>query len=215
MSSGSDKVVALRRLLDDRFPPAHRRDTRAIPTGVPAIDRALGGGLLTGTITEFVSSVPSAGNALSLHAIILATRLARQRVAIVDAANAFDLEAFDDDALAHLVWIRCPSLNECWRAADLAARDPNYTVVAIDVRGFPERALLRTKDTIWTRLQRAAEQAETALLIQTTTPIVPNAARRLVFSVPLITDVLTSPRSDLVNSVTVELQRQRTREHTG
>lgn len=215
MSSGSDKVVALRRLLDERFPAARRRDTRAIPTGVPAIDDALGGGLLTGTLTEFVSAVPSAGSQLSLGSVLLSTRLARQRIALVDAANAFDLETFDDDALAHIVWVRCASLHECWRAADLAARDPNYAIVAVDVRGFPERALLRTKDSIWVRLQRATEQAETALLVQTTTAIVPNAARRLVFNAPLAQGALTTSRASLVASLPIELQRQRTREHAG
>lgn len=213
MSSGSDKVVALRRLLDERFPAARARTARCVPTGVPAIDQALGGGLLTGTLTEFVSECPSAGCQLSIGSLLRSTRLNRQRVALIDTANAFDLEAFDDDALAHLVWVRCPSLSECWRAADLAARDPNYAVVVVDVRGFPERALLRTKDSIWTRLQRAAEQSETVLLIQTTTPLVPNAARRIGFSTPLTSDALTTSRADLIAAVHVELQRQRTREH--
>jgi RecA/RadA recombinase len=215
MSSGSDKVVALRRLLDERFPAARRRESRTVPTGVPAVDRALGGGLLTGTLTEFVSATPSAGSQLSLGSVLLSTRLARQRIALVDAANAFDLETLDDDALAHVVWIRCGSLDECWRAADLAARDPNYSVVAVDVRGFPERALLRTKDSIWTRLQRAAEQAETALLIQTTTPLVPNAAHRLVFAGPMGGAAMRSGRDSLLELLSVELQRQRRQAHTG
>ncbi len=211
MSSGSDKVVALRRLLDERFPASRQRAARTIPVGIAAIDHSLGGGLHTGTLTEFVSAAPSAGSQLSLGAVLLATRLARQRIALIDAANAFDLESLDDDALAHVVWVRCSSLDECWRAADLAARDPNYAVVAVDVRGFSERALLRTRDSIWTRLQRAAEQAETALLIQTTTPLVPNAARRLVFAQPLDAGSLDTARLSLTEGVHVELQRQRQR----
>lgn len=214
MSSGSDKVVALRRLLDERFPPTRRRDARFIPTGAPSIDRALGGGLLTGTLTEFVSAVPSCGSQIGVGSLLSSTRLGRQRVALIDAANAFDLEVFDDDALAHLVWIRCSSLSECWRAADLVARDPNYAVVVVDVRGHAERTLLRTRDSIWMRLQCATEQAETALLVQTTTALVPNAARRLVFSTPLAENALTTLRADLIASVSVESHRQRIREHT-
>lgn len=214
MSSGSDKVVALRRLLDERFPAAHPRESRLIPTGVPAVDRLLVGGLVTGTLTEFVSAVPSAGSQLSLGSLLLSTRLARQRVALVDAAGSFDLTGLDDDAVAHLVWVRCATLNESWRAADLVARDPNYAVIVIDVRGFPERELLRTKDSVWVRLQRAAEHAETALVVQTTTPLVPNAAMRLTFTQPLDGRTLTQPRLDVLATLAPTLQRSRQRTRT-
>ena len=212
MPMESDKVVALRRLLAARFPAARRRESRTIPTGVPALDRLLAGGLHTGTLTEFVSAVASGGSQSSLGSLLLTTRLARQRIAWIDAAGSFAVEDFDDDALAHLVWVRCQSLNESWRAADLAARDPNYAVVVIDVRGWPERALLRTRDAVWVRLQRAAEQAETAIAVQTTTPLVPNAARRVVFATPLTGDVFTQPRAALLSAIAVELQRGRGRE---
>lgn len=217
MSAGSDRVVALRRLLDERFPPARRHDSRRIPTGVPAVDDALGGGLQTGSLTEFVSEHPSAGCQLSLAALLASTRANRQRVALVDAAQSFDIEGFDDAAIAHIVWVRCESLDACWRAADLVARDPNYAVTVIDVRGFPERMLLRVRDSIWTRLQRACEQADTALLVQTTTALVPNAARRLAFSLPLPVDALTTGRAELIAMLPVELKRQRyrAREHAG
>lgn len=214
MSSSSDKVLALRRLLDERFPVAAPRETRLISTGVPQLDGLLDGGLCTGTLTEFVSSEPSAGSQLSLGSILLSTRLSRKRMALVDAANAFDVETFDDDLLAHVVWIRAGKLADCWRAADLATRDPNYAVVAIDVRGFPERELLRTKDGVWVRLQRAAEQAETALVIQTTTPLVPNAARRITFVNALASDSLVQLRADLIENLAPELQRVRIRTGT-
>jgi RecA/RadA recombinase len=214
MSPESDKVVALRRLLDERFPAARRRESRTVPTGVPALDRLLSGGLHTGTLTEFVSAVASGGCQSSVGSLLLSTRLARQRVALIDAAGSFDLEGFDDDGLAHLVWVRCASLGDCWRAADLVARDPNYAVVVIDVRGWPERALLRTRDSIWVRLQRAAEQAETAIAIQTTTPLVPNAARRVVFAQPLNGEALTQSRLTLLGTIEVELQRVRVRENS-
>jgi len=118
----------------------------------------------------------------------------------------------DDDAIAHLVWVRCPSLEAAWRSADLAARDPNYAVVAIDVRGFPESALLRTRDSVWVRLQRAAEQADTAVLVQTTTPLVPNAACRAVFRQPLPDEAPLMPRTGLLASIAVERHRMRARE---
>lgn len=215
MPPESDKVIALRRLLDERFPAATQRERRLVPTGVPGLDAALGGGLLTGTLTEFVSEVPSGGSQSSLRSLLFSTRLARQRVALVDAAGTFDLGGLDDDAVAHLVWVRCASLTETWRAADLVARDPNYAVVVIDVRGFPVRELLRTKDTVWMRLQRAAESAETAIAVQSETAIVPNAARRVVFAQPLEGFALMQPRVDVIASLAPDLQRSRVRAHGG
>lgn len=211
MPPESDKVVALRRLLDARFPTARRKVQRHVPTGVPSLDALLDGGLLTGTITELVSAVPSGGSQLALGCILLTARDARQRVALVDAVGSFDPTGLDDDAVAHLVLARCTTLAACWRAADLAARDPNYAVVILDTRGFPERELLRTKDSIWVRLQRAAEQAETALAVQTTTALVPNAAKRVVFATPLDCTALLTPRADLVAHLEIELQRTRVR----
>ena len=214
MSSGSDKVVALRRLLDERFPAAHPRESRLIPTGVPAVDELLAGGLVTGTLTEFVSAVASGGNQVTLGTLLLSTRLARQRVALVDVAQSFDLTGLDDDAVAHVVWVRCATLNETWRAADLVARDPNYAVVVIDVRGLPERELLRTKDSVWVRLQRAAEHTETAVVVQTTTPLVPNAAMRLTFAQPLDGRTLTQPRLEVIHGLAPTLHRSRQRART-
>jgi hypothetical protein len=210
MSPRSDKVIVLRRLLAERFPatrpPAARR---VVATGVAPIDARLGGGLATGALTELVSLVPSAGNQLALGSMLAATREACQRVALIDAAGTFDLEGFDDDSLAHLVWVRCGSLAESWRAVDLAARDPNYRVVVLDLRGFSVRELQRTRDAVWVRLQRAAEQADTALAVQTTAAVVPNAGARLLFPEPLADDAFLHPRTDLCTDVVVERQRFR------
>lgn len=209
MPPESEKVVALRRLLDQRFPAARARARRIIPTRVSQIDALLGGGLLTGTITEFVSGVPSGGSQLAVASLILATRAACQRVALVDAAGTFDLSGFDDDAMSHVVWVRCHSLAEAWRAADLGARDPNYSAVILDVRGFPVRELLRTRDSIWIRLQRAAEHTDVALLVQTESAVVPNAGARIVFSHALGDGTLTTDRATVTMEVAVELQRAR------
>ncbi len=209
MSSGSEKIVALRSLIDARFPAAHRGARRVVPTGIPRIDELLHGGLATGSLTELVSAVPSGGSQLTLGGILLSTRLSRQRVAVVDAANAFDASGFDDDTLAHLVWVRCGSLAECWRCADVLARDPNFAVVSVDVRGFAPRELLRTRDSIWVRLQRAAEHADTALTVQSDTAVVPNAGARLIFNRPLADDALIAPRALLAGAITAELQRVR------
>ena len=215
MPPESDQVVALRRLLEERFPAAPLRTRRIVPTGVRQIDALLHGGLVTGLLTEFVSVVPSGGSQLTFGSILISTRRARQRVALVDAADGFSLDGLGDESVAHLVWVRCGSLAESWRAADLVVRDPNYSVIVIDVRGFPERELLRTRDAIWVRLQRAAEQADTAVAIQTCLAVVPNAAVRVVFAQPLDGRALTQPRVDVVEAIGVELERMRLRAREG
>jgi hypothetical protein len=145
--------------------------------------------------------------------LLTGTRISRQRVALIDAAGAFDIEGFDDDLIAHLVWVQCATLSECWRAADLVARDPNYAAVVIDVRGQPVRELMRTKDSVWIRLQRAAEQAETSILIQSDTAIVPNATVRVAFMAPLPANAHLAPRQDIIRGITPEVQRIRTRQN--
>ena len=215
MPSESAKVVALRRLLDERFPAAPQRARQVVPTGVRQIDALLHGGLVTGLLTEFVSVVPSGGSQLALGSILISTRLARQRMALIDAADSFGLDGLDDDAVAHLVWVRCGSLAETWRAADLVVRDPNYSVVVIDVRGFPAREILRTRDAVWVRLQRAAEQADTAVAVQTCSAAVPNAAVRVIFAQALESQALTRPRVEVVDAINVELERLRVRAREG
>ena len=212
MPTPSDKVVALRRLLDERHPAARPREHRIIPTGVPHLDEVLGGGIRTGALTEFVSTCASTGSQTSLGSLLKLTRLARQRIAIVDAAGAFDIETLDNDLIAHVVWIRCQNLSECWRTADLVARDPNYAVTVVDVRGLPLRALLRTRDSIWVRLQRAVEQAETALLVQSHSSIAPNAAYRVEFCEPMPPQDLLSPRREITARISPLLQRRRMRQ---
>lgn len=210
MPPGSDRIVALRRLLAERHPTARPRAVRCVSTGIARLDDLLGGGLHTGGLTEFVSERASTGSQTCIGELLLATRLARQRIALVDAARAFDPTGLDDDALAHLVWVRCAGLAECWRAADLVARDPNFAVVVIDVRGLPVREVLRTRDAVWVRLQRAVEQVESVLLVQSDAAVVPNATCRVVFSAAIPPAALLAPRPAVAAGVAPVLQKIRT-----
>lgn len=209
MPPETTRVAALRRLLDERWTGSPVRSRRVVPTGVPQIDELLEGGLGTGTLTEFVSVVPSGGAQLALGSLLLAARVARRRIALLDASGAFALDGLDDDAVAHVVWVRCPTLAVCWRAADLAARDPNYSVVVLELRGVPVAELQRTRSSVWVRLQRAVEETDTALLVQTTRAVVPNARARISFAQPLDPACLTAPRSVVLRGVAVEWQRLR------
>ena len=112
--------------------------------------------------------------------LLVTTRNARQRVALVDAADGFAPECVPGDALRHLVWVRPRSLAETMAAADVLVRDGNYAVVIMDLRGLAERELLTLPKAQWHRLQRAAESRPAAVLVQTTRGLVPAVPWRLL-----------------------------------
>ncbi len=206
----SPTLADLRRLIADRFPTSPTRDGRFVATGIAAVDDALGGGLGTGTFTEIVSSGPSCGGQLITAALIETTRLAGQRLALLDAADTFAPDVFADDALnAHLVWFRGTHLKAFWQAADIVLRDANFTAIIIDLRALPERELKRTPATTWYRLQRAIEQSEAAVLVHTDYAVVPCADRRLVLAEPLTMAAFKTDRHALQATLRPQLQLQR------
>jgi hypothetical protein len=204
-------LADLRRLLADRFPTSPARDGRVVATGVLAVDEALGGGLGAGTFTEVVSARPSCGGQLITTALIEATRTAGQRLALLDAANAFAMDSFDhDNALtAHLVWFRGTHLRAFWQAVDIVLRDANFAAVVMDLRSLPEFEIKRTPATTWYRLQRAIEQSEAAVLVHTDFAVVPCANRRLILAEPLTMAAFKTDRRELQAALRPQLQLQR------
>ena len=209
MPAASEKLHALRDLLARRFPDtAATVQGQRIATDLPAIDNSTGG-LPTGAITEIVCSAPSGGGTLLLARILEASRQQRLRVALVDGANTFDPQSFTQDALAHLVWVRCHTLHETMQAADLLARDANFGLVLVDVRGLSERELRREPSTSWYRLQRAAEQNGLPLVIATPFVLVPSAMLRFVLDHSHSASALENERPSLTNKLAPTVQRQR------
>ena len=139
MPAAPVNLAGLRALLAGRFPEKARRSDHGVPTGVPAVDDALGGGLPAGRLTELVSAAPSSGGQTVLARLLVATRAARVRVALVDGADGFAPEAVPADALRHLVWVRGRDLADAMAAADLLVRDGNYAVLVLDLRGCAAR----------------------------------------------------------------------------
>ena len=178
-----------------------------MPTGVPALDAALGGGLPAGRLTELVSTAAGTGGQLVLTRILHATRHARQRVALIDAADCFAPDSVPGDDLQHLVWVRPTALTTALAAADVLVRDGNYAVVLLDLRGLAETALRRTPATHWHRLHRAAESRPAAVLVQTTLELVPAVPWRLVLREPLGLGARRKPRDDLAAQLQVEIVR--------
>jgi hypothetical protein len=200
-------LAELRTLLAARLPTRARKAGGAVPTGVRALDDALGGGLPAGQLTELVSAGPSSGGQTVLAQLLLTTRGAQQRVALIDGADGFAPEAVPADTLRHLVWVRARNPEQALAAADLLVRDGNYAVVVLDLRGLGERALLKQPASVWHRLHHAAGGAAPAVLVQTTTPLVAAVPWRLVLraALPLLRQRV--PREVLAAGLTFEIAR--------
>lgn len=199
-------IAALRSLVA-AWTPAPPAPGGGIATGVPAVDAALGGGLPRGRITELVSPRPGCGGELVLATLLARTRAARQRVALVDAADGFDPAAHRADALRHLVWVRAPSPAGALACADVLVRDGNYAVVVLDLRGVPARELSRQPAPVWHRLRLAAQPNPGAILVQSAAGCVPAVAWRLVLRTPAALPGLRRPQAERAAALTVEVER--------
>lgn len=206
----SPSLADLRQLLAARFPTATRRGESLVPTGIEALDHALGGGLPGGAFTELVCA-PSGGGGLALAGLITETRKARQRLALIDAANGFSPEDQPPELLEHIVWCRCggADLSPLWLVADLILRDAHFSAAVLDLRGVPERALLRTPGSTWYRLQRAVEQSSIATLVLSPTPVVPGVRHRFRLASPHHAPDLRAGREDLAVALSPQHERAR------
>jgi hypothetical protein len=142
-----------------------------------------------------------------LARLLAATRAARQRMALVDGADGFAPGAVPEDALRHLVWVRCRGPEQAFAAADIFVRDGNYAALVIDLRGCAERVLRRTPSSVWYRLQRAAEGGSVAVLVQTAFPLVPAVPWRLVLDGPLSLDDAGAPLEAIAARLAVRTER--------
>ncbi|MBK8475930.1 MAG: hypothetical protein IPL39_06345 [Opitutaceae bacterium] len=206
MSRPPVSVADLRQLLAARFPGKAGKSAGCVPTGVPAIDEALGGGLPAGRLTELVAAGAGSGGQSVLAQLLQTTRAGRQRVALIDGAETFAPEAVVPDSLQHLVWVRCGTVVQALSAADMLVRDGNYAVVVVDLCGCAQRELRRTPATVWHRLHRAA-QSGGAVLVKTPYPLVPAVTWRLVLPAVYCLDDQRLPRAVLTAHLPVEIDR--------
>ena len=109
-------AVALRSQIEaalaDRIPAALTPSPRTLrpvfPTGIGAVDEALGGGLPVGALTEMVGAECSGRTALALAFVARLTRTEKV-CAWVDVSDALSPEAAAASGvdLARLLWVRC------------------------------------------------------------------------------------------------------------
>ena len=214
MSAAPKSLAALRTLLAERFPTVPRTIGRVLATGIAGIDEATGG-LPLSAITEVICARPSCGGQLLIGQLLAATRATRTRVALIDSTDSFDPASFNEDLLAHLVWVRCTSTSTALSAADLLARDTNLGLVVLDLRRAPEPDLRRTPSTQWYRLQRAVEPTDLALLVETPRASVPSAHVRFKLTTSHGANALARERAVLTAELSPVLERQRVQAAAG
>ncbi len=103
---------------------------RPLPTGIEALDAALGGGLIRGQLHELVGP-PGAGGTALLHVALAAATCAGENCALIDPGNSFDPSRRGID-LARLLWVRPRDPVQALRAAEIAI-EARFALVALDL----------------------------------------------------------------------------------
>ena len=177
------KVIELRRLLAERFPPSRAgvgaTGADQVATGIEALDALLGGGLPRGEFTELIAEGHGTGSAQVLHGWLQHAATAGQYLALIDGADSFDASVAEPEVLSRLLWVRCRKASEALQAADLLLRDRNFTLVALDLKLNPAAQLRKIPSSVWHRFKRLLEQTDAAVLVIVPTPLVSGAECRV------------------------------------
>ena len=200
-------IAELRSLVAAWTPPPVSRGGGVVATGIGGIDAALGGGLPGGSVTELVSEGPSVGGDLVVAALLASTRAARQRVALVDAADCFTPGNYRADLLRHLVWVRAHSLPQALQCADVLVRDGNYATLVMDLRGIPTRAARQQPSSVWHRLRLTAESNPCAVVVLSTGNLIPAVPWRILLRVSATLSELRRTRAERAQALNVEVVR--------
>ncbi|MSU33744.1 MAG: hypothetical protein EXS36_01255 [Pedosphaera sp.] len=209
--SAPAQIIELRRILAERFPRAQARPVAPLPavqpTGVPALDELLGGGLPRGEFTELVGAGHGSGSAQVIHSLLRETAAQGRYLALVDGADSFDCTAVAPVILSRLLWVRCRQADEALKAVDLLLRDPNFPLVVLDLKLNPVTELRRIQGTVWFRLARLREQHRSTLLLVSPYPLGSGVNHRIQIDARLGLEALRNTPEQLRNGLHFELLR--------
>lgn len=130
-----------------------------LPTGIDALDEALGGGLPRGRIVEIVGRRSSGRLSLTLAMLSRAMREG-QPCALIDPADALDPRALHPDDRAQLLWVRPPDALTALSCADLLLDAGGFALVALYLVGM-NRALARDETRTRAHTARARDPEHT------------------------------------------------------
>jgi hypothetical protein len=148
--------------------PLDRRDPGDLaPTGIPRLDRELGGGFRRGHLSEIVGA-RSSGRTSVLCSTLAAATSRGELVALIDTSDRFDPSSAAAAGLdlSRLLWIRdTGDAARSLKAAMLVLQAGGFGVVAFDLADVRPPALRSFPFTTWLRLARAIEGSETVALL--------------------------------------------------
>src|ERR1700694_1727237 len=142
-----------------------RKSVETVLTGIPEID-SLTGGLPRGGLTEICGPPCSGRTTVLLSA--LASRTAEAEVcALIDARDSFDPRSAGAAGveLQQLLWVRCRSLDQSLRAADLLIQGGGFGFIALDLSDVAPETVRRGPLNAWLRFGRAGEDTSTVLRV--------------------------------------------------
>jgi recombination protein RecA len=148
--------------------PFGYRDRKSVETvliGIPEID-SLAGGFPRGALTEICGPPCSGRTTVLLSA--LASRTAQAEVcALIDARDSFDPRSAEAAGveLRQLLWVRCRSLDQSLRAADLLIQGGGFGFIALDLSDIAPETVRHVPLNAWFRFRRAVEDTSTVLLV--------------------------------------------------
>jgi RecA DNA recombination protein len=140
---------------------------RLAPTGSPALDAALGGGLRRGHLSEITGVSSSGRSTLAVQAIAAATDRG-EAAALVDTCDTFDPASAADRGvtLSRLLWVReTGDASRALKAFSLILQAGGFGLVLLDLADVSSVALRRFPWTTWMRIARIVEGSDTAALL--------------------------------------------------
>jgi recombination protein RecA len=161
----SDVELSLAGRVVSPFGYRDRKSVETVLTGIPEID-ALAGGFPRGALTEICGPPCSGRTTVLLSA--LASRTAEAEVcALIDARDSFDPRSAEAAGveLQQLLWVRCRSLDQSLRAADLLIQGGGFGFIALDLSDVAPETLRQVPLNAWFRFRRAVEDTSTVLLV--------------------------------------------------
>ena len=205
-------IIQLRQLLSEKFPGARARaaglDRHCWPTGLPQIDEPLEGGLPRGALAEIIAESAGSGGALLISALIHGAARERQIIAVVDGRDSLEVTQIGGD-VSRLLWVRCRSVEEAMKAADLLLRDRNVPFVALDLAASPPAQVRKIPATVWYRFQRLLEQTSTVCAVFTPRAMVSPAKVRITLRSRFSLEALDGERELLLRELKVEVSAAR------
>jgi hypothetical protein len=137
-----------------------------LATGLPAVDRLLGGGFPRGRLAEIAGPITSGRTSLAL-ALLAETTRRGALASVIDAADAFDPSSADDAGidLARVLWARPLGVAEALRCAEHVLAAGGFDLVVVDLAFAAARERPRIPDSAWPRLRKSAASAEAGLVL--------------------------------------------------